>query len=185
MSDDTTLMSIGAIARATGVPTNTLRTWERRYGFPKPMRDENGERRYSGPEVAKLRALKRLMDTGIRPGKIVHCAIEELDLPEEALEKRALLPLSLFTDPSRLATFLKVFEWVMVNMESSTGELQPLKKSVTPRKGNLSWPGPDVGGELKVQEINDEDFNSYESSFDALLSRKRVELDDEEPADQA
>ena len=53
--------------------------WERRYGFPKPMRDENGERRYSGPEVAKLRAIKRLMDTGIRPGKIVHCTIEELD----------------------------------------------------------------------------------------------------------
>jgi methylmalonyl-CoA mutase cobalamin-binding subunit len=43
------------------------------------MRDGNGERRYSGPEVAKLRAIKRLMDTGIRPGKIVHCTIEELD----------------------------------------------------------------------------------------------------------
>ena len=45
--------------------------WERRYGFPKPVRDENGERQYSAAEVAKLRAIKRLMDVGLRPGKII------------------------------------------------------------------------------------------------------------------
>ena len=72
-------LDISGTERETGVSKDLLRMWERRYGFPKLMRDENGERRYSGPEVAKLRAIKRLMDTGIRPGKIVHCAIEELD----------------------------------------------------------------------------------------------------------
>ena len=38
--------------------------WERRYGFPKPGRDENGERQYTLAEIAKLRAIKRLMDVG-------------------------------------------------------------------------------------------------------------------------
>ena len=47
--------------------------WERRYGFPKPPRDDNGERQYTVPEIAKLRAIKRLMDVGMRPGKIIHC----------------------------------------------------------------------------------------------------------------
>jgi len=72
-------MDISGTERETGLSKDLLRMWERRYGFPKPMRDENGERRYSGREVTKLRAIKRLMDTGMRPGKIVRCALEELE----------------------------------------------------------------------------------------------------------
>ena len=33
-------MSIGEVAALTGVPAETLRTWERRYGFPAPERSE-------------------------------------------------------------------------------------------------------------------------------------------------
>jgi DNA-binding transcriptional regulator YiaG len=29
-------LSIGTLSSATGVPVDTLRTWERRYGFPAP-----------------------------------------------------------------------------------------------------------------------------------------------------
>ncbi len=70
--------SIRVASRLTGVSSDTLRMWERRYGFPKPGRDENGERQYAAPEVARLRAIKRLMDAGMRPGKIVRCTAEEL-----------------------------------------------------------------------------------------------------------
>jgi len=73
-------LDIGGTERETGLSKDLLRMWERRYGFPKPMRDEKGERRYSGPQVTKLRAIKRLMDTGIRPGKIVFRTIEDLNL---------------------------------------------------------------------------------------------------------
>ncbi len=45
--------------------------WERRYGFPKPGRDDNGERQYTVVDIGKLRAVKRLMDVGMRPGKII------------------------------------------------------------------------------------------------------------------
>ena len=52
--------------------------WERRYAFPRPRRDENGERQYSISEVGKLRAIKRLMDIGMRPGKIIALSSDEL-----------------------------------------------------------------------------------------------------------
>ena len=58
--------------------------WERRYAFPKPSRDENGERQYTAAEVAKLRAIKRLMDVGMRPGKIIQCTQPELDALAES-----------------------------------------------------------------------------------------------------
>ena len=72
-------LNISAVEREAGLSKDVLRMWERRYGFPKPLRDDNGERRYSVAEVAKLRAIKRLMDVGLRPGKIIHHTQEELD----------------------------------------------------------------------------------------------------------
>jgi DNA-binding transcriptional MerR regulator/methylmalonyl-CoA mutase cobalamin-binding subunit len=72
-------LNISAVEREAGLSKDVLRMWERRYGFPKPLRDDNGERRYSAAEVAKLRAIKRLMDVGLRPGKIVHSTLDELN----------------------------------------------------------------------------------------------------------
>ena len=72
------VLNISAVERETGLSKDVLRMWERRYGFPKPGRDENGERAYTAGEVARLRAIKRLMDVGMRPGKIVRCTPEEL-----------------------------------------------------------------------------------------------------------
>lgn len=63
--------NISAAERETGLSKDVLRMWERRYGFPQPARDANGERVYSAADVAKLRALKRLLDAGVRPGKII------------------------------------------------------------------------------------------------------------------
>jgi DNA-binding transcriptional MerR regulator len=64
--------NISAVERDTGLSKDLLRMWERRYGYPSPARDASGERLYSDAEVAKLRAIKRLMDVGMRPGKIIH-----------------------------------------------------------------------------------------------------------------
>ena len=71
--------NISAVEREAGLSKDVLRMWERRYGFPKPVRDDNGERQYSVAEVAKLRAIKRLMDVGVRPGKIIHSSLDELN----------------------------------------------------------------------------------------------------------
>jgi MerR family transcriptional regulator, light-induced transcriptional regulator len=69
--DDAELLSIGAVERATGVSKDTLRMWERRYGFPDPVRDAKGERRYTKQQVERLRTIKRLVDQGFRPSKVI------------------------------------------------------------------------------------------------------------------
>ncbi len=71
-------LSIASVERDTGLSKDTLRVWERRYGFPAPDRDALGERLYPLDQVDKLRLLKRLLDLGHRPGRIVGMPIDEL-----------------------------------------------------------------------------------------------------------
>jgi MerR family transcriptional regulator, light-induced transcriptional regulator len=71
-------LSISAVERDTGLSKDTLRMWERRYGFPQPGRDANGERVYPVSQVEKLQLIKRLMDRGHRPGKIISRSLEDL-----------------------------------------------------------------------------------------------------------
>ena len=73
------LINISAVERDTGLTKDTLRMWERRYDFPKPLRDHNGERVYPPDQVEKLRLVKRLMDRGHRPGKIIGLTAVELE----------------------------------------------------------------------------------------------------------
>jgi DNA-binding transcriptional MerR regulator/DNA-directed RNA polymerase subunit L len=72
-------LPINAVERETGVSKELLRMWERRYGFPVPERDAQGDRIYPMPQVAKLRLLRRLIDFGFRPGKIILLSTEELE----------------------------------------------------------------------------------------------------------
>src|SRR5205823_2467325 len=44
-----------AAAVMLGVSPNTLRSWERRYGFPGPERSAGGHRQYALPEIEALR----------------------------------------------------------------------------------------------------------------------------------
>jgi DNA-binding transcriptional MerR regulator/methylmalonyl-CoA mutase cobalamin-binding subunit len=76
--------NISAVERETGLSKDVLRMWERRYGFPKPARDDNGERQYTAAETEKLRAIKRLMDVGVRPGKIISLSLDELNALTDA-----------------------------------------------------------------------------------------------------
>lgn len=70
--------SIAAVERDTGLSKDTLRVWERRYGFPIPHRDTNGDRLYPAAQVEKLRLIRRLIDRGKRPAKIIGASSEEL-----------------------------------------------------------------------------------------------------------
>ncbi|MCK7492482.1 MAG: MerR family transcriptional regulator [Comamonadaceae bacterium] len=64
--------------RDTGLSRATLRVWERRYGFPVPQRDALGERLYPLEQVEKLRLIKRLLDQGMRPSKLMGADAAEL-----------------------------------------------------------------------------------------------------------
>lgn len=53
--DTTDVITTTAAASILGVSTNTLRSWERRYGYPRPRRSSGGHRRYALDEIQGLR----------------------------------------------------------------------------------------------------------------------------------
>ena len=71
-------LPIAAVERETGLGKDTLRVWERRYGFPTPERDSAGDRQYSAAQVQQLKLISRLLDAGLRPGKVVGLEAAEL-----------------------------------------------------------------------------------------------------------
>ena len=73
------LLSIAAVERETGLGKDTLRAWERRYGFPLPQRDAAGVRGYPRAMVERLRLIRRALVAGHRPGRLFALASSELD----------------------------------------------------------------------------------------------------------
>jgi len=71
-------LPIAAVERDTGLPKDTLRVWERRYGFPQPLRDAGGNRLYPAEQVERLKLIGRLLDAGQRPRKVVGLDSEAL-----------------------------------------------------------------------------------------------------------
>lgn len=79
MNQKNSLFNIGVVERETGIGKDTLRVWERRYGFPAPVRDQKEERLYPEEQVERLRLIKRLLDIGMRPAKVVGLSMPELN----------------------------------------------------------------------------------------------------------
>jgi methanogenic corrinoid protein MtbC1 len=94
------IQSIGTVERETGLSKDILRVWERRYGFPQPLRNAVGERSYSSEQIAKLRLLKRLVDNGFRPGKTVNLSMQQLQELAQRLRTTGIKPTQalLFSD---------------------------------------------------------------------------------------
>ena len=65
------LLSIGALSRAAGIPVQTLRTWETRYGFPEAVRRPSGHRVYPVSVVTHLRRIAEAIARGHRAGQVV------------------------------------------------------------------------------------------------------------------
>ena len=71
-------LSIGAVARETGISIEALRMWERRYGYPRSIRLPSGHRRYPPSEVQRLRTVARALESGYRAGEVAGATMEEL-----------------------------------------------------------------------------------------------------------
>lgn len=109
-------LPINAVERETGVSKELLRMWERRYHFPMPDRDDQGDRIYSLDQVAKLRLLRRLIDAGFRPGKIIGLEVSALETLLSAQNKsqldvspemeRELIQVLQSKDPHRVREYL-------------------------------------------------------------------------------
>ncbi|MGF1512012.1 MAG: MerR family transcriptional regulator [Myxococcota bacterium] len=69
---------IGAVSRLTGLPSNTIRTWERRYGAVAPARSPGGGRLYSEDDIERLQLLKTLSRRGDAIGEIAGLSTAQL-----------------------------------------------------------------------------------------------------------
>jgi methanogenic corrinoid protein MtbC1 len=146
------LMSIAAVERETGLPKDTLRVWERRYGFPRPERDAHGERLYSEDQVARLRTVKRLMDRGMRPGRLLGLDADALvalaeERAGEAPPRSALHDLALFLLKTHQAGELRR-ELVQVLMRDGVSRFVLDTAAPLTRQVGDAW----ARGELQVHE---------------------------------
>jgi hypothetical protein len=101
-------VSATAFAELTGVSRERLRTWERRYGFPEPVRAGRGPRRYAladAPRVVSVRHAARL-GTPLPDAIAAACRAVPLEAPPETAFRAAVelapVPVALISGPEPL-----------------------------------------------------------------------------------
>lgn len=72
------MLSIGALSRAVDIPVATLRTWERRYGYPVAERKPSGHRVYPLSVVPRLRRVAEALQRGSRAAEALTASEAEL-----------------------------------------------------------------------------------------------------------
>ena len=90
------MYTVGRTAELTGVPRETLRKWEQRYGVVEPTRTEGNYRLYDDEAVRRLSVMRDLVDAGWAPREAARRVLEEpvgpvAVVPREA--RPALTPL--------------------------------------------------------------------------------------------
>src|SRR4051794_17640581 len=94
------LLTIGALSTATGIPIGTIRTWERRYGVPVPVRKPSGHRVYPLTIVPHLRRAAQAIERGHRAAEVLPASEAALDALLNSLPPSAATT----ARPDRLAT---------------------------------------------------------------------------------
>ena len=98
-------LHIREVVRITGLRREQLYMWQRRYGFPAPLRDTFGDRVYPPDQVARLRLIKQLLSEGWRAGAVVPLADTALQsMLGLTVEEPAPLPTEIETAIRMLAS---------------------------------------------------------------------------------
>ncbi|WP_175539536.1 MerR family transcriptional regulator [Nocardioides exalbidus] len=71
------MYTAGRTAELTGVPRETLRKWEQRYGVVRPARSEGNYRLYDDDAVRRLSVMRDLVDAGWSPREAARHVLEE------------------------------------------------------------------------------------------------------------
>ncbi len=112
-------MTIGEFASRTGVSDATLRIWERRYGFPEPLRTARGHRRYAVEQAQAVARVLAMRESGLSIRAAIaraqapvdpdtfslFCTLRDLraDLQPRAVRKPVLVALSHAIEDEALA----------------------------------------------------------------------------------
>lgn len=148
--------SIADVERDTGLSKDVLRVWERRYGFPVPRRSALGDRVYDESQLQKLRHIRRLLDAGYRPARIVPLPLSTLlSLQQQVVQPGPVVLSGEALDVEYWLSFLyaqdnKGLREAMVRTEQSLGLMGFLTEVVAPLNVAVgqSW----LEGRLAVHE---------------------------------
>jgi DNA-binding transcriptional MerR regulator len=157
------LLSIGALSTATGIPIDTIRTWERRYGFPIPERKPSGQRVYPLATIPRLRRAAQAIARGHRAAEVVPASESALhalldSLPAVSGEPAPLPTHSAAPSPSTgdSAAALEAVrsydaEWLRQRLQADWARLGPLSflehTAILLRRVGDAW----ASGELEVR----------------------------------
>ena len=111
------LLSIGALSAATGVPVETIRTWERRYGFPVAERKPSGHRVYPLTTVPRVRLIAQALTRGHRAAEVVPASEPALESllaavppPAARRDRPPPRPTGVPADPGDLLDAVRAFD---------------------------------------------------------------------------
>jgi MerR family transcriptional regulator, light-induced transcriptional regulator len=76
-----------AVVQRTGVPADTFRAWERRYGLPNPARTDGNQRRYSDRDVAMIAWLRDQTRSGLTISQAVELFRSREDRDDDLVEE--------------------------------------------------------------------------------------------------
>lgn len=115
------MYTVKHVSRMTGIPADTVRMWERRYGVVEPTRSGGGYRMYDETSVRRLAAMHALVIAGWSPrraaeqvkGRSGLASVQQgTDEPSEPIasstsdSRPSLVPLAIDLDAQRLVTTL-------------------------------------------------------------------------------
>lgn len=104
-------LRLAQLTDLTGLSALVIRAWERRYGFPAPVRTEGGHRRYSREQAEALHRASLLVRSGFRAREAIARARENNDAPPSAetqeLSAGSLADLLVLGDSARALAHLR------------------------------------------------------------------------------
>lgn len=138
------VLTIGALSAAAGIPVATIRTWERRYGFPVADRKPSGHRVYPLSTVPRLRLIAQVLGRGHRAAEVVPASERELEgllaaqaQPAAAERREPASPRGARPDATELFTAVQSFDAEVLRREfeadwARRGPLEFLEQRAAP-----------------------------------------------------
>lgn len=141
--DGSGLLSIGDISAVTGLSVDVIRIWERRYGFPTPIRLPSGHRRYPDTDLQRLRLIAEALAHGQRPALVARAdadALRRMILPTGGSRVDALWHAVEAMDSDRMRSLLQSY------LEGMGWQpfLQEVVKPLLDRLG-IAWAEGEIG----------------------------------------
>lgn len=127
-------MTIGTLSRETGLSRDTLRIWQRRYGFPTPVRKPSGHRLYSPEDLDRLRQVSEALSRGYRPSEVIHLGgrnLEVLLARERSLDTAGASPSETLYEHARFGRAVPLLQALLAEA-GALGPLDFLRSRLSP-----------------------------------------------------